>query len=93
MPQSRTLNPRDHRARLRNFVESARFRYPVLVLIFINAIALGLETSDTVMQVAGDALYLLDRTILVVFVVELVLLLNFLIYVSEFLRERGFFLP
>ena len=73
IPQSRTLNPRDHRARLRNFVESARFRYPVLVLIFINAIALGLETSDTVMQVAGDALYLLDRTILVVFVVELVL--------------------
>ena len=73
MPQSLTLNPSDHRARLRNFVESARFRYPVLVLIFINAIALGLETSSTVMSFAGDALYFLDRAILVVFVAELVL--------------------
>ncbi|NKB19767.1 MAG: ion transporter [Alphaproteobacteria bacterium] len=62
-----------HRAWLREWVESAPFRYTVLVIIFINAIILGLETSPGVMASVGDTLHLIDKIILWVFVVELVL--------------------
>ncbi len=61
----------DHRARLRVLVESTRFRYPVLGLIAINAIILGLETSQSVMAAAGSWLHLLDTLILWIFVAEL----------------------
>ncbi|MBO6784659.1 MAG: ion transporter, partial [Alphaproteobacteria bacterium] len=72
MDQTSTSPTADHRARLRAFVESPRFRYPVLALIFVNAVTLGLETSDTVMSAVGTYLVLLDRAILGVFVLELV---------------------
>jgi voltage-gated sodium channel len=63
----------DHRARLRTLVESRRFRHSVLVLIGINAITLGLETSPTAMRLAGDALIMLDHAIMAVFVAEIAL--------------------
>ncbi len=70
---AQTVDRQDHRARLRDFVESPRFRYPVLGLIGINAAILGLETSPSVMQAAGEALVLLDHIILWIFVAELAL--------------------
>jgi voltage-gated sodium channel len=66
-------NPPDRRARLRAFVESAWFRYPILALIFVNAIILGLETSESVMAATGDVLLTVDSAILAVFVVELLI--------------------
>ena len=62
-----------HRAWLRKWVESAPFRYTVLVIIFINAIILGLETSPDIMVSVGDTLRLIDKVILWIFVAELVL--------------------
>ena len=61
------------RSRMRDLVEGARFRYAVLVLIFLNAIILGLETSSAVMDRVGSLLHLVDGAILVVFVLELLL--------------------
>jgi len=62
-----------HRARLRALVESERFRHSVLVLIGINAVTLGLETSPGTMAAAGGFLMMLDKAILAVFVAELAL--------------------
>ncbi|MPY70510.1 MAG: ion transporter [Alphaproteobacteria bacterium] len=62
-----------HRARLRALVESERFRHSVLVLIGVNALTLGLETSAATMAVAGRFLMMLDTAILAVFVAELAL--------------------
>jgi voltage-gated sodium channel len=44
----------------------------IIALILINAVTLGLETSDSVMAAAGPLLHAIDKVILAVFVVELV---------------------
>ena len=54
-------------------VNESWFQNTIIVLIVINAITLGLETSKTVMETAGELLGFLDRAVLVVFVVEIVL--------------------
>ena len=61
------------RDRLRRVVDSPSFERTIIVLIAINAITLGLETSDTAMEAAGPLLVLIDRAILAVFVAELAL--------------------
>ena len=68
-----TARKSGHRAWLRRWVESAPFRYSILVIIFINAILLGLETSPSVMTKMGDTLRHVDKIILWIFVVELIL--------------------
>ncbi|WP_036489904.1 ion transporter [Pseudovibrio exalbescens] len=60
------------RARLRALIESKRWEYTIVTLIVINAVTLGLETSQTAMAAAGGFLITVDRLILSVFVVELV---------------------
>jgi voltage-gated sodium channel len=61
------------RERVTRLVESTAFQRAIVVVIVFNAITLGLETSDAIMERAGGVLHVLDRTVLVVFVVELVL--------------------
>ena len=56
-----TVRGPGRRAWLRDWVESAPFRYTILVIIFINAILLGLETVPSVMIKIGDMLYLVDK--------------------------------
>ena len=56
---------------LRTFVESKVFNFSIMALIVINAVTLGLETSETAMALAGPALYLIDRTALVIFTIEI----------------------
>ena len=58
-------------ARLADFVESARVQKGITALIIINAVILGLETSDTVMAKFGSLLEGIDHAILAVFVIEL----------------------
>jgi voltage-gated sodium channel len=58
---------------LKSLIESRRFDLAITVLIVVNAVVLGLETSETIMASAGPALLLLDRAILAVFVIEIVL--------------------
>ena len=56
---------------LRNLLADPRTERVVMVLIIVNAIILGLETSPSVMARFGPALDLIDHIILGVFVIEL----------------------
>ena len=62
-----------HRKKLADFIHRRPFQYTILALIVINAVVLGLETSDRIMQTYGPLLTALDTSILAVFVAELVL--------------------
>ncbi len=61
------------RDRVERFIESKPFQYTIIALIVINAIILGLETSEFVMGHIGPVLKTLDSLILKIFVVELAL--------------------
>ena len=61
------------RAGLKAWLASARVQNTVLALIILNAITLGMETSDAVMAAWGPQLMVLDKALLSVFVVEVVL--------------------
>ena len=61
------------RSRLHALVEHPAFERAVIALIVLNAITLGLETSDRAMAVAGPLLRALDRAILGAFVLELLI--------------------
>lgn len=58
-------------AGLQRFIESERVRNFIMAVIILNAIVLGLETSETARDVAGYWLKLLDRIAIVIFVIEL----------------------
>lgn len=73
------------RVRLAAFIETARFRNFILGVIILNAVILGLETSDAAMAVAGPVLIALDRLCLAIFVVEIALKL--LAYRAAFFRS------
>ncbi len=64
------FKPRDH---VRALVDSRRFQLFIIWVIVLNAITLGLETSDHVATNFGGLLHVSDRTMLAVFVVEIVL--------------------
>jgi voltage-gated sodium channel len=61
------------RQTLRALLETARFQNAILAVILVNAVSLGLETSPAAMAAAGDAIRLVDRLCLAVFVVEIAL--------------------
>jgi voltage-gated sodium channel len=61
------------RARAARLVLSDWFQRTVIALILLNAVTLGLETSQTVMAAAGGILTLLDRVLLWLFTAELAL--------------------
>ncbi|MEM6636680.1 MAG: ion transporter [Pseudomonadota bacterium] len=61
------------RSRIQAFVGDPRFERTVLVLIVLNAVTLGMETSDAVMSAIGPVLVAFDRCILAIFVIEIVL--------------------
>lgn len=61
------------RTRLHAFIEHPRVQMGIIVLILINAIVLGLETSSSIMNLAGPSIKILDQLILGLFVLEIVL--------------------
>ncbi len=71
--------------RLRRLVESRIFQRTILAVIVLNAITLGLETSEAAMAAAGPLLLTLDRAALVIFVLELALKL--FVYRLSFFRD------
>lgn len=71
-------------SRLQAFLEHRNFTGFITALILINAVTLGLETDDRLMESYGAALHLLDHAILSVFVAELALKL--LAYRLNFFR-------
>ncbi|MFN4271955.1 MAG: ion transporter [Aliihoeflea sp.] len=70
---------------LKTLIESRRFDVAITILIVINAITLGLETSAEAMAAFGPTLIAIDRIILAVFVLEL--LARFLVYRGQFFRD------
>lgn len=73
------------RERVRGFIESATFEKFITTLIVANAVTLGIETSPSIAARLGDWLYLFDRMVLVVFVVEL--LLRCFVYRGRFFAD------
>ena len=59
------------RARIARLVLSTVFQRLVIVLILLNAVTLGLETSDSVMAEWGGLLYAVDRVLLILFTIEI----------------------
>jgi voltage-gated sodium channel len=65
------------------FIRHPRVQRLILALILVNAVTLGLETVPTVMAVYGEAMHLLDKSILAVFVTE--------IGIRLYVHRRAFF--
>jgi voltage-gated sodium channel len=73
MSAATTATPSTLRLRVHDFVENRTVQTTVMWLIVLNALVLGLETSDSVMALAGGPLRALDQALLAVFVVEIAL--------------------
>ncbi len=61
------------RGRVREWIERPRVQTFIILLIVVNAVILGLETSPAAMAAYGDFLLAADQVILGVFVVEILL--------------------
>jgi voltage-gated sodium channel len=59
------------RQAVRRVVEADWFQNAIIVVIVVNAIVIGLETSETAMTHAGGLLQALDRIAVVIFVLEI----------------------
>ncbi len=70
---------------LQNFLEKPQVSRAIMAVIIFNAILLGLETSKTVMSVAGGLIVALDRICLAIFVAELVA--KIVAYRGRFFRD------
>ena len=70
---------------LKRFIESSKFQNFIIVLILINAVSLGLETSAEVMATWGKAIHVVDLIILIIFVIEI--LLRLLVHRLSFFRD------
>ena len=73
----------DTREKLGAWIESKRIQSLIVGLILLNAVTLGLETSESATAEIGGLLHWLDRAILAVFVLEIGLKL--------YARGLGFF--
>ena len=73
------------RERLKRIVEADLTRNVIIVVIVVNAIIIGLETSPAVMEATGSILKILDMLALSVFVIEL--LVKLFVYRFSFFRD------
>jgi voltage-gated sodium channel len=86
VPNKPAAQPESHlRARTRALVEHPHFDHAIILVIIINAITLGLETSPRVSASIGGVLYVIDRVALGIFVTEL--LLRLYLYRGRFFRD------
>lgn len=73
------------REKLRQFIESNRFEWTITAVIVANAIVLGLETVQSLVQEYGAVLAALDRIAITIFVIEI--LLKLIVYRFSFFRN------
>lgn len=71
--------------RLQTFIQHSAVQNFIIILILINAILLGMETSATIMDFAGPFILVLDKLILAVFVAEISIRLY--VFRSAFWRD------
>ncbi|EEW58834.1 Voltage-gated sodium channel subunit [Tritonibacter mobilis] len=57
--------------RMKSVLDSDGFSRFITAVILLNAVTLGMETSDTIMARAGDLVLLIDKLCLVIFVLEI----------------------
>jgi voltage-gated sodium channel len=62
-----------NREKIKQFIESKSVQNFIIGLIVLNSITIGFETSDKVMSSMGDMLFLIDKIILAIFVLEITL--------------------
>jgi voltage-gated sodium channel len=70
---------------LRSIVQDPRTERVIMALIILNAVTLGLETSDSIMSRFGAALTVIDRIIIAVFVLEI--LARLVVQRGKFFRD------
>ncbi|MEE2742467.1 MAG: ion transporter [Bdellovibrionota bacterium] len=70
---------------VRKVIEKPQFEAFVLMVIFLNSITLGLETSTEIVATYGDTLHLLDRVFLAFFSLEI--MLKILVYKHRFFKD------
>ncbi len=75
----------NYRKRLENTVDSPRFNNAIILIIVLNSIVIGLQTSDRMVAMMGGVLDVLDNVFLGIFVVEL--LTRFIAYGAGFFRR------
>lgn len=75
----------DVRVRLRGLLDRPIVQQVILTLIMINAVVLGLETSDSMMAHYGPMLLAIDTVILGLFVIEI--LARIFVYRVNFFRD------
>ncbi|WP_084456446.1 ion transporter [Desulfogranum mediterraneum] len=80
-----TIPPSGLRGRLHRFVESSFVIRFITLLIIINSVTLGLETNPELSQAYGPLLLTIDKSILMVFSLEL--LLKFAAYRLDFFKS------
>jgi voltage-gated sodium channel len=73
------------RERTIQLIESKAFQHTIIGVIVFNAVTLGLETNDAIVERAGGVLHVLDRIVLGIFVVEL--LVRLYAYRARFFRD------
>lgn len=73
------------RQQITSLVESRQFQAAIIALIVLNAVTLGMETSDSLMAAIGSWLLAFDGFVLTVFVAELALKL--FAYRWQFFRD------
>ena len=73
------------RSTLAAFMERPRVQHTILLLIIVNAVILGMETSPALMAKHGSWLTALDKSILGVFVVEIAI--RIYVHRSSFFRD------
>lgn len=76
--------------KIETFVEGKIFQNVIITLIIINAIILGVETSDWAMVNFGKSLKIIDYIILKVFIIEILLRL-YVYRIKFFLRPWSIF--
>ena len=62
-----------NRARLSAFLDRKDVQYAIIAVIVLNAIVLGMETSETLMASAGGLILWIDRLCLTIFTIEILL--------------------
>lgn len=71
--------------KLKAFVESTLFERFILVVIVVNCIIMGIQTSASIMNSYGDVFNTIDKICLYIFIVEL--LLKILVYHKDFIKS------
>lgn len=69
----------------REFIDSAPFQNTILIIIIINSIIMGLQTSKTVVSSIGNVLEILDYICLGIFIIEI--LLKLVAYGGKFFTD------